>query len=190
MTPSEFWALIQSSDPKASQDTQAENLKQSLFDLDEKSLIAFDHHYRTYLAKAHRWELWGAAYVINGGCSDDGFDYFKDWLISRGQDAFESALEDPETLKGLATAFDTEFEEFRYIMMDVFKEKFAKDLPVSGKFKYADPSGNEWGEEELDNKYPILTAWVKEQELDIKPSVSQAIPVNPKKSFWQKLFGK
>jgi len=26
----------------------------------------------------------GAAYIINGGCSDDGFEYFRRWLVLQG----------------------------------------------------------------------------------------------------------
>ena len=34
---------------------------------------------------SYRWDLWGAAYLANGGCSDDGFDYFRGWLIGQGR---------------------------------------------------------------------------------------------------------
>ncbi len=36
------------------------------------------------------------AYIINGGCSDDGFDYFLGWLIAKGRKYFEAALVNPE----------------------------------------------------------------------------------------------
>jgi hypothetical protein len=42
--------------------------------------------------------LWAAAYRINGDCSDDGFDYFRDWLITQGRDMFEAAVADPDAL--------------------------------------------------------------------------------------------
>jgi hypothetical protein len=35
---------------------------------------------------------------MNGGCSDDGFDYFRGWLISQGRTVFEAALENPDSL--------------------------------------------------------------------------------------------
>ena len=37
---------------------------------------AFDRLLYEKIDAAYRWSLWGAAYVINGGCSDDGFEYF------------------------------------------------------------------------------------------------------------------
>ena len=36
--------------------------------------------------------LWDAAYLINGGCSDDGFDYFRGWLVDQGRETFERCL--------------------------------------------------------------------------------------------------
>ncbi|WP_342210876.1 LysR family transcriptional regulator [Streptomyces sp. DH-12] len=45
--------------------------------------------------------LWAAAYVINGGCSDDGFDYFRGWLIAQGREVFERAVARPGALADL-----------------------------------------------------------------------------------------
>jgi hypothetical protein len=42
--------------------------------------------------------LWAAAHLINGGCSDDGFDYFRGWLIAQGREVFERAVADPDAL--------------------------------------------------------------------------------------------
>ena len=39
-----------------------------------------------------------AAYVINGGASDDGFYYFRCWLIGMGRRVYEAALADPDSL--------------------------------------------------------------------------------------------
>jgi hypothetical protein len=47
---------------------------------------------------SYTWALWGAAYLINGGCSDDGFDYFRGWLICQGRDVFQRAVHDPDSL--------------------------------------------------------------------------------------------
>jgi hypothetical protein len=40
------------------------------------------------MAESYTNPLWAAAYVINGGCSDDGFDYFRGWLIAQGREVF------------------------------------------------------------------------------------------------------
>jgi hypothetical protein len=53
---------------------------------------------RAAIATAHRWDLWGAAYIMNRGCSDDGFVYFRGWLISQGFDRYHAALKRPDSL--------------------------------------------------------------------------------------------
>jgi hypothetical protein len=47
---------------------------------------------------SYRWDLWAAAYLIKGGCSDDSFDYFRGWLIAQGRRVWEAALADPDSL--------------------------------------------------------------------------------------------
>lgn len=54
------------------------------------------------MADSYRSSLWAAAYVINGGCSDDGFDYFRGWLMLQGRETFGQAVADPDSLADLA----------------------------------------------------------------------------------------
>src|SRR5215469_4606306 len=53
------------------------------------------------LADSYQTSLWAAAYLINGGCSDDGFEYFRGWLIAQGRQAFEQGRADPDSLAEL-----------------------------------------------------------------------------------------
>ncbi len=55
-------------------------------------------HVERLLHEAYREELWGAAYLINWGCSDDGFHDFCLGLIERGRRVFEGAVADPDSL--------------------------------------------------------------------------------------------
>jgi hypothetical protein len=51
------------------------------------------HHVHSWLmAQSYRLDLWGAAYLVNGGCSDDGFDYFRGWLLRQGRATWQAAL--------------------------------------------------------------------------------------------------
>lgn len=85
---------------------------------------SFEVAFRRYLIEAYTWDLWGAAYVVHGGCSDDGFEYFRRWLVSRGRDVYEAALADPDSLAQLDVrpgADDVwEFEEIYYVAKDVY----------------------------------------------------------------------
>ncbi|MCP9948495.1 DUF4240 domain-containing protein [Actinomadura madurae] len=50
---------------------------------------------------AYRQPLWNAAYLIEGGCGDDGFMDFRDGLILLGRETFTRAVADPDSLAGL-----------------------------------------------------------------------------------------
>src|SRR5262245_27112681 len=58
----------------------------------------------------YTWDLWGVAYLVQGGCSDDAFENFRAWVISRGRAAWELAVRDPNAL-GLAIDPDSSDEE-------------------------------------------------------------------------------
>ena len=85
MPGDKFWQIVKRAvtsdhDP----DAQVEALRTELRELTLQEIISFEAAFRRYLNKAYTWDLWGAAYVIHGGCSDDGFEYFRRWLVSRG----------------------------------------------------------------------------------------------------------
>ncbi len=50
--------------------------------LDE--VVSFHGHFTDCVDRAYSWPLWAAAYIMGGGCSDDGFWDFRSTLISMG----------------------------------------------------------------------------------------------------------
>lgn len=181
-----FWEIIDATLAE-DQDQQSKQLTAELSKLSKEDLISFEDSYRTKLREAYHWDLWAAAYIINGGCSDDSFDYFCDWLISRGQKVYEGALKNPESLIEIATPWETDFEDFRYIMMDVMEAKHGEDFPMPSTSWPTSPAGDAWDEDTVNAKYPKLSAWV-ENAVPVKAAHSKASP--QKLSFWQRLFGK
>lgn len=99
MTEPEFWAHVAATRPRRyDADAHAEQLAARLAKLPEPDILDFVHHWDAASARAHRLDLWGAAYLVNGGCSDDGFQYFRWWLILQGREVFDAALADPDSL--------------------------------------------------------------------------------------------
>jgi hypothetical protein len=155
MDENEFWALIdRSRDEDAEQEKALEEL---LTGRPRDELEAFDRIYREQLARAYRWDLWGAGYVIAGGMSDDSFDYFCDWLIGRGREVFERALDDPESLADVAED-DVEAEGLRYAVQEAYEATHDDELPISGPERPDEPAGEEWDEDEVYERYPRLAA--------------------------------
>jgi hypothetical protein len=95
MTEDEFWSLIETSSAEGADELSA-SLKARLSALQPDQIIEFQKHLYERMVESYRWDLWAIAYIVNGGCSDDGFDYFRGWLIAQGRDYFEAALENPE----------------------------------------------------------------------------------------------
>jgi Protein of unknown function (DUF4240) len=92
-----FWKLTESA-YRADGVEHFEALKAIQALMSEDELVAYQARFDELMAAANLIDLWGAAYLINGGCSDDGFHDFRAWLIGRGRHVYESALKNPDTL--------------------------------------------------------------------------------------------
>jgi hypothetical protein len=171
MLAEKFWSIMERAAERGQEpDAQVKALHAALSELTLEEIISFEVAFRRYLNRAYTWDLWGAAYVIHGGCSDDGFEYFRRWLVSRGRDVYEAALADPDSLGQLDAQPGPdgvwEFEEIYYVALKVFKEKGGKgdvrdySEPEAG-LGGPDPSGKpfEENEEHLAGRYPKL--WIR-----------------------------
>jgi hypothetical protein len=109
-----FWALIRDQVDRDGTDIGVERLVETLSKRPLETITAYDQTFRKVYDAAYSWKLWGAAYLINGGCSDDGFDYFRGWLIGMGRDVYTAALKQPDSLATVA-AEDVECEDMLYV---------------------------------------------------------------------------
>jgi predicted DNA-binding WGR domain protein len=159
MTKQEFWALIDQS-RRATEDIeeQIDRLRNLLGQLTADEILAFDRHFQEALQAAYRWELWAAAYIINGGCSDDGFDYFLGWLIAQGQRYFEASLADPNNAGTKVEPGDyVECEEIWYVAAEAYETLTGKSdfheraVPVPRELQ-----GNESDEAHVNELFPKL----------------------------------
>ena len=172
MAEDDFWSIIARSTPyEADPARQIEVLERSLRELSPVQIEAFERAFHREQLRAYSWKLWGAAYVIHGGASDDGFEYFQRWLISKGRKVFEAALADPDSLADLLARDmegPCEFEEFAYVAGRVWADKTGinpgKDpkagFPYTGASPAAKPTGTPFKEDRnyLKNEYPKLWA--------------------------------
>lgn len=168
MPADRFWEIIdRTATSEADRDAQIEALRLELHKLPAAEIEAFERAFQEQQRRAYSWDLWGAAYVMNGGASDDGFEYFQRWLISKGRRVFEAALADPDSLATLITTPEPEnlydFELFAYVAQDVWKAKTGLDtdrFPYTGMPPASQPSGKPFEEDgdHLAKRYPKLWA--------------------------------
>lgn len=125
-------------------------LRGRLSALTPADIVEFRAHLDRYCAQAYTWDLVGAAKRIFGGrLSDDGFEYFRLWLIGRGRLPFGQAVTQPDSLaarpeirrlagRPLSTwDSDTEWPEWEtlaYVALDAYKQVTGDDDECADAF--------------------------------------------------------
>ena len=77
MNRTTFWQLIDASRTDELEGTY-DALVGRLAELSTDEIHEFNLRWHEAHQAAYAVDMWGAAYLINGGCSDDGFEYFRD----------------------------------------------------------------------------------------------------------------
>ena len=126
-----YWLIIdQSLHNSHNQDEQAAFLVKAIGQLTPKQMIGFRLRTDKLLYDTYTSDMWCAAYIMNQGCSDDSFEYFRNWVISRGKAVYYAAKANPDSLISEvdeeADMYD--FEDFWYVANDAFQQKTGKDL--------------------------------------------------------------
>lgn len=157
MNTDKFWSIVESARDGASDcDEIAQNLKGSLEELSPEDILGFQKQVWQRLGESYRWDLWAIAYIVNGGCSDDGFEYFRGWLIAQGRQYFEAALRDPQNAAELAEPDANECEDILYVAASVYKTKTGQH-PSRGDLQMPrEPAGVRWEQDDLPELYPEL----------------------------------
>lgn len=165
-----FWALVEQARRDAGDDAPesvAEAMTAALVARGAADAVAFDEAFHRVSAQGYSWDLWGAAYLLNGGCSDDGFDYFRGWLVTRGRRVFEAAVADPDSLAAVVDPDDLEgleCEDALGAAWDAHQQLTGRDLPgPDGEGPGLPDLGEEWDfddDEEMRRRYPRISALV------------------------------
>ena len=153
-----FWKLLEGLDPEDA----AAGLAARLEELEPAEIAEFQRHFDEVHERAYTWSLWGAAYLMEGGCSDDGFTDFRYGLISRGKAIYDAAMADPDLLAELLDEEDfLSNEEFGYVASRVYESLTGEEIPRGDQPPALEPAGEQWDfdDEELNAaKLPKLAA--------------------------------
>ncbi|MGW7316421.1 DUF4240 domain-containing protein [Streptomyces sp. NPDC054854] len=148
MDETEFWEIVDRTREAAEGDPEehAELLVDRLAQLDPDSVLDFARHFESRYNRAYTWDLWGAAWVLLDGASDDAFDYFRCWLIGQGREVFEGGVHDPDHLAELLGEFDEEIdgdgEELGYAADEAYEQLTGAVAPDLGvPLQPAEPEG-------------------------------------------------
>ena len=153
LTEERFWEIIENSN-------KGQELAKELSKLSEDEIFGYKYWWIHFHRQSYNQALWAVAYVVLGGCSDDGFDYFRFWLLSRGKSVFMKAIQEADSL---CNEFDNltddeypEWEDLDYVPKEVFEKNFNKDYyKAEENIDYGDISLPEiifeWNEDDEDS---------------------------------------
>ncbi|MBO9699827.1 MAG: DUF4240 domain-containing protein [Sporocytophaga sp.] len=139
-----YWKIISRSiKASTSLDDQEKWLISELSKLSTEKIIGFKLRTHQLLIDSYNSDLWCAGYIMNGGCSDDCFEYFRCWIISRGRDIYYNSKANPDYLINEANTGDLiseikiyEFEGLLNVAVIAFNQKTGKEI-----YDYLDYAG-------------------------------------------------
>lgn len=99
MDTKEFWHLINTARFNMTDDVPFdEALVALLASRPEQQILEYQERFDALRDALYRWDVWAAAYLIGGGCSDDSFMDFRAGVIAQGRHWYERAVAAPDSL--------------------------------------------------------------------------------------------
>lgn len=170
MRTDDFWAVIDraTADRPASPAAVAERAVAELATRDPEDIVAWGRHLDKVMAASGTEDLWAAAYLINSGADEAGFDAFRGWLIAHGRKAVAAAVGSPDVLANVAVikgAADTgavfEAEEVLGIAARAYEQATGEPLPSGERPRTRPQVADLWdfdNEDEMRRRLPRLSA--------------------------------
>lgn len=108
MNHEQFWRIIAESRP--SRDAHPEQCEPRLIELlkqlEADEIVAWNHIFDQLAKDAYTVDHLAACNLINGGAGDDGFYYYRCWLIGMGREVYENAMASPDSLADVVSGND------------------------------------------------------------------------------------
>ena len=112
-----FWNLIETA--KADCEDDGKRQVKLLVDRVAQTSIADILAYSEIFSHLH-----GSAYIIGGGCSDDGFMDFRAWLVAQGKTIFYAVMHDPDILVDVPIKeYSARLESMNYVDNHAYEQK-------------------------------------------------------------------
>jgi hypothetical protein len=137
-------------------------LADELATLSAEELVDWSVTHVSLVDTAYRHALWNAAYLIEGGCGDDGFMDFRDGLLLLGRAVFERAVADPDSLADLPVVQLMAgeeggwlgYESISYVVDKAFRNAGGQaevmDAAIGAMSRPDEPAGPAWDQEDDD----------------------------------------
>ena len=144
-----FWALLHESGGDEGR------LQKLLRSESVDTVRAFARMFDQKLVELYRWDIWGAGYVIAGGMGDDSFHYFCSWILGKGQECYQAALSDPDSLgKFVDDPEECDNEGLEYAAVAILGDNAEQEATTGSADR--EPTGTPWEEDDLESLFPTL----------------------------------
>ena len=164
MDQATFWNLIEETRKASDNNTgdQSSRLEERLSKLPPQAIVKFEQIRHQLDQRAYTYRMWGAAYVIEDGCSDDCFRDFRAYVISLGPSAYDRAIANPDSLASVAQDAETgDWENADDVAPDAYSSRTGNDFPIDQSDLSGRPAGTPFPENDiaaLTRQYPKLAA--------------------------------
>lgn len=185
MDKNEFWQIIDTARKAAGswQDMYIP-LLEALSMMEPEDIIHWQQILNEYEELSMKTKLWAAASAMRGGCSDDGFDYFRGWLIAQGKDVFLKALAEPDSLADhkAVQIFAREVRRLEYTPLKGYKNdaSFEKILYIAS-YAYENRTGNKMDFYDRQDANPLSD----KEKAEISAEITYAADIDVKWFEWE-----
>lgn len=94
-----FWKIIDAAGARSGPGQPLDQaLASELAARRRQDILDFHRWFDRLRGELYRWDVWAAAYLIGGGCSDDGFIDFRAGIIGLGRDWYRKVAACPDSL--------------------------------------------------------------------------------------------
>lgn len=172
MNEGEFWKIINYASEVAGEDQEKEQqlIIQKLSEYPAEQIVDFELIFTKKLIAINDFEILAAATIIEGSITDDGWLYFKCWLVSRGETIYNETIKNPEYLASVTQmGVVADFESMLYVSTEAYKkstgktevdESFPREIAFKKGLNYESDGarmvGKDWKPEDLPKLYPKL----------------------------------
>lgn len=133
MNKEQFWEIIDNIN-KSFADKNRESRRrlvvEALFQLTPEEILDWNLILTEYSNAAYRNDLWAASAALGAHYTDDGFAYFRFWLISCGKEVYMNAMREPDSLAAILLEGEKpNFERFGYVAYEAYEAKLSRIDP-------------------------------------------------------------
>ena len=151
-----FWQILDTADTGAdgATDLLNGNVVDQLQDYRATEIKRFQNLLLDKLEALNHWDLWAVAYLSQDGCSENSFEHFRAWLISRGKDVFELAQGDVKALLSRVPKDGFVMNEgLLYAAYEAYEIRSGGNEMEVRERKYREPGGDSWTDEDVASQY-------------------------------------